>query len=345
MVSHEFRTPLQNISSAIDLLELRYGSEERVLRRIRHAVEQLDLQMRDLAQVIAHEQGRGEAGVVMHKRRFAVSQLATDIADEWEATAARKRLEFRSLVTRDATVVADESRLRQALTNLLSNALKYTETGSVSVELGVSDEDGPRLVGRVSDTGHGIAAADLNRIWEPFVRLAPTDRKASGSGMGLAVVRRVVEAMGGSVSVTSAPGQGSTFEVSVPVELDVSGVSSAKGRRLLLVQDDQGLRELMQEVLCEAGYECDVAANGDEGYQKLCQGHYDAALIDLQMPDRSGMDLAAAVRAREAPVSHLPLIGITGQNPDERDAGAFDVLLAKPASREDIERALLRVGV
>ena len=215
MVSHELRTPLQSMLSAIDVLELQGpgGKVAQSLQGIRRAAATLERQLRDLLALAQAEAGRLE----VRPEPFDVITLLENCVDDFRLAAGRKGLQLQLHVAAQVPrfVVADPLRVGQVLVNLVSNAIKYTSAGSVQVRLGAYDTEAGRLVFEVEDTGAGIRQEDHPRLFNEFVQLEG-EHGHGGTGLGLALVRRLVEAQGGSVGLESVVGKGSVFFAVLP---------------------------------------------------------------------------------------------------------------------------------
>jgi CheY-like chemotaxis protein/anti-sigma regulatory factor (Ser/Thr protein kinase) len=246
-------------------------------------------------------------------------------------------------------VYSDEKRLRQILINLLSNAIRYTDTGHVSLTVRYSGQ-----VARfdIEDTGIGIAPEDQKRIFEPFERVEHPERSLrSGSGLGLTITRVLTEAMGGELSVTSEPGKGSRFTVRlmlppVPATQRVSGTANRiiKGyrgarRRILIVDDDAHHIDFLRQALEALGFEIAIAHSGPEGIAKAWADTPDAVLLDIAMPGMNGWEVARRLRQempRKTPIVMISAYVLeTGEIAGAADC--HDAYLMKPVR---IERLL-----
>jgi CheY-like chemotaxis protein len=271
-----------------------------------------------------------------------------------QAFKKRLRLDLQ-LNDQDAVIAADLTRLKQILVNLLSNAVKFTpEGGAVSLEVTVDMEEGVARFS-VHDTGIGIAPTDLGRLFQPFSQIdSPLSRESEGTGLGLALVRRMTEVHGGSVTVESTPGQGSRFTVALPYHSAAGSTAAdaasagvhpaatllaipvaAMREPILLADDNETNIRLLQEYLRARGYAVTVARDGYEALALVNQVQPRLILMDIQMPRLDG--LAAIRRLRALPAySATPIIALTAlAMPGDRErclgAGAT-AYLAKPVS-------------
>jgi signal transduction histidine kinase/ActR/RegA family two-component response regulator len=353
MLGHELRNPLGAMTSAVTGFE-RIGEQWNQLQQIlgrqtRHLGRLLD----DLLDVSRLTQGK----ISLHRRpldlRLAVENLLTGLRHEGRVGGHRVRF------TGDSVWVnADPTRLEQVIRNLLDNALKYTPSGG-EIDVYVAAEASEAVL-RVRDTGIGIAPEILPQIFDPFVQHARRlDRPGGGLGLGLTVVRRLVELHGGRVSVYSGGrDQGSEFVVRLPVApaLDVSAgeipsappaVARARRCRVAVVEDYADAREALEAVLTFDGHEVEVASEGPAGLQLVLNCRPDLALIDIGLPGIDGSELAR--RARAAPgSSDLYLVALTGYGqPYDRaralEAG-FDDHLVKPLDPDALDRVLARAA-
>jgi CheY-like chemotaxis protein len=263
---------------------------------------------------------------------------------------ARPLLDARDIVlavtstTGSVPIHADATRVEQVISNLLSNAAKFTEPGGkVEIALGVFGQEALLVV---HDTGRGIPDRMTDQVFEPFVQVDPgLDRAKGGLGLGLTLVRKLVEMHGGRVRASSGgPGQGSTFEVRLPLRVVEKKKPAPSGsaapvaerslpRRVLVVEDSSDVRETLAEFLRSLGHEVELAATGPEGAEKLVTVRPDVALVDIGLPGMDGYEVARTVRERPEGRS-LFLVALTGYGGAEVEATArqagFDVHLVKP---------------
>ena len=259
-------------------------------------------------------------------------------------------------------MIGDPLRLRQVLVNLVGNAIKFTERGTVRMLVscagGTDTQAWLRLA--VEDTGIGIASEAQARLFQPFSQaVGSTTRKYGGTGLGLAISRRLVQLMGGDIQLASVAGQGSTFsfQIEVPVAEDLAGESTVAaqtpavpstdlGARVLLVEDNEVNQRVAGHLLRRAGCTMDVAANGEIALAMLAAGRYDLVLMDCQMPVMDGYDATAEWRRREAPGARLPVIAMTAnamQGDRERClAAGMDDYVAKPIQPAELVRVMSR---
>lgn len=245
-----------------------------------------------------------------------------------------------------ALLEADPVRLEQVVTNLVDNAIKYTPPGG-RIVVTVARDDGHATL-RVVDSGIGIPPEARSRIFEPFYQ-APREPgfSANGLGLGLALVRRLVELHGGEIAVHSeGPGRGSEFVVRLPLRAPATPATASTPagvqRRVLVVDDDADTRDLMSAIIRRAGYEALVAEDGPRGIEAYRASLPDAVVIDIALPGLEGYEVGRSLRARHRPGPLL--IALTGYSrPDEetraREAG-FDALVVKPVDPDRFTRLL-----
>jgi CheY-like chemotaxis protein len=247
-----------------------------------------------------------------------------------------------------ARVLVDGQRLRQVLTNLVDNAVKFTECGRVVLQLDVTDA-GPEHVEvalAVKDTGIGISPEKLGVIFERFRQAdSSTTRRFGGTGLGLAIAKDLLDLMGGVITVASEPGKGSTFTATLRVPR-AAAAASLEGTRVLLAEDNVVNQRLAVYLLTSLGCRVDVAGDGAEAVRLATERSYDVVLMDCHMPEMDGYRAAAAIRARLG--TTLPIFALTAAGSDEdvaraREAG-MDELLQKPIDVEGIRASLARVA-
>jgi CheY-like chemotaxis protein len=253
-------------------------------------------------------------------------------------------------------LMGDETRVRQILLNLLSNALKFTEAGGVTLAIrAAASADGEgRVEIVVIDTGPGMTAEQVGRLFRPFVQAeASTARRYGGTGLGLAICQNLARIMGGTITVESAPGAGSTFTVRLPLPAasgDARAAVEAAERAALpplriLVADDNPVNLAVARALLEAvGLVIDTAQHGGEVLEKLRAESFDLVLMDVHMPVMDGLDAVARIRAGEAGRADMPVIALTADGDPQADrrvlAAGFDALQTKPIRPAELLAAM-----
>jgi signal transduction histidine kinase len=358
MLSHELRNPLAAMTLAVSSLEEQgQSSNERsiIARQTRHLGKLVD----DLLDISRVTSGK----IALHKTRIDL----TDIAEHC-VTLIRHRAEARHLtltmhpVVEHAAVEADAVRLEQIITNLLSNAVKYTPPGG-SIDVYI-ERDGGDAVLRVRDSGKGIPAEMLTRVFEMFMQGdVSIDRSDGGMGVGLTLVKKLVEQHGGSVRAYSGGrGSGSEFVVRLPIAAPLPAVAqpeqpakaaaaassnAAPGaqRRIVVIEDNPDIRDLLRIKLRQLGHKVDVAEDGAKGLEKVLEVKPEIALVDIGLPALDGYEVAK--RVREALGTSIFLVALTGygQADDKRKAleSGFNVHLTKPADFVDLQNVIGRI--
>jgi len=356
-MSHELRTPLNSIIGFAELLhegEVPTDSPEHkeflgdILNSGRHLLQLIN-DVLDLAKV--------EAGKLEFRAEsVALGVLTSEVVAVVRSMAASKQI--RVDVASDPTidrVTLDPARLKQVLYNYLSNAIKFTnEGGHVRVRV---RRDGTEMFRvEVEDDGIGIAESDLGRLFVEFQQLdAGATKRHSGTGLGLALTKRIVEAQGGSVGVKSKPGHGSLFFATLPLRVDSIAVPNAPDLVLrgqdgastvvLVIEDDPRDRALLVQTLHRAGYGVEVAVNGVQALSYAAGRVFDAITLDLLLPDMTGLDVLHRVRNegknRDTPVIVVTVVADRGM------VGGFAVhdYLPKPINGADLVASLQRGGV
>ena len=343
-VSHELRSPLQGVVSALDVIEERFtkdAAQAELLSRIRRGATVLNTQLRDLLTLARGDVGKME----INPMPFEVGELVASVSREVRAEAEAKGLAL--VVDAPAEpifVVADPARIDQVLTNLLTNATRHTKVGTVRLTLHPYDGAQGCLRFEVSDTGPGIDKERIPTLFDPYTRFGEITRKGDGAGLGLAIVRSVLQFLGGKVSVSSETGRGTRFQVTIPAELldaERPPHSGERPSRVLVVDDMQEVLEAIASVVKQLGFACDTAMSVATAANLLGAHAYDIVFLDLDMPVKSGYDLAAETRRGDGPNRTSRIMSISAADvPDHRRGWPFDGHLTKPITMQAIQRAI-----
>ncbi|WP_257457947.1 ATP-binding protein [Archangium lipolyticum] len=359
MLAHELRNPLAALSTALEMMGRVQGDEAREARlreTCRRQVINLVRLVDDLLDVSRITRGKVE---LRRKEVDFTSIVQNAIGTSRSQIDGRGHELTVTFGPGDFRMEADATRLEQVVSNLLTNAAKYTEPGGhISVRVGREERQGvPWAVLHVRDTGRGIPPDMLDKVFEMFVQVDKSiDRAGGGLGIGLTLVERLVGMHGGTITARSEGlGRGSEFIVRLPLSrqaplavqtpsfLPLAAPASPRKRRVLLVEDSPDVREMMQELLEELGHEVEVATNGLEGAAKVLDVRPDVALVDVGLPGIDGYEVARRVRASKDGGSFY-LVALTGYGGSEARSKAleagFDVHLVKPIDVDDLPRVL-----
>jgi signal transduction histidine kinase/ActR/RegA family two-component response regulator len=353
-MSHEIRTPLNSILGFADLLgqtEPLSPEGRRKLDLIASAGGSLVTIVDDVLDFSRIEAGRIELDPRPTHPRALVHDAVAIIAPVAEAKGLSLEIEVED---GDQTYGLDPSRLRQVLLNLLNNAVKFTEHGTIKVRLWIDQgEDGDVLALDVADTGIGITPEQQSRLFQRFQQADSSIRRSyGGTGLGLAICRALVNLMGGEISLASTPGQGSTFSVRVPVvatqasPADLAIAEEAPTARILLVDDHPMNRELGKAMLELAGCTVVTADDGDEAVRCAAEARFDVILMDIHMPRMDGLAASRAIREQSGPSRHTPIIALSADVMPQQiercqKAGMVDHI-AKPIERQALYAAINR---
>jgi PAS domain S-box-containing protein len=360
-MSHELRTPLNSIIGFADILFDREVPPESpkhheligdILRSGRHLLQLIN-DVLDLAKV--------EAGKLDFRPEATdLSLVINEVAAILRSIAASKRIEIQTEIDPSLTgVTLDPARLKQVLYNYVSNALKFTDLGGRVSVRATPEADGMFRIA-VEDTGIGIAAHDLQRLFVEFQQLdAGTAKKHAGTGLGLALTKRIVEAQGGSVGVTSIHGRGSTFFAILPLETsaeleepaldlipgDEASQVTESAAAVLVVEDDARDRRLLSRILGDAGYGVDQAATGAQAIAACQRRKYDAITLDLLLPDITGLEVLHTIR-EDGKNQGTPVV-IVSVVAEKGVIGGYPVhdYLTKPVNSQELRACMRRARV
>ncbi|GFO61163.1 hypothetical protein GMST_34880 [Geomonas silvestris] len=355
-MSHELRTPMTGVLGMLDLVLLGELEEEQRehLAMAQGSARSLLHILNDILDLTKIESGK----LSIDRKPFSVRSCLEHTHHLLMPVARGKGLELRLEIAGEPpeTVLGDQVRLGQVLTNLAGNALKFTEKGSVvlGVRCGARLDDGRReILFSVTDTGIGIPEDKRDLLFIEFSQLDDSHaRRYGGTGLGLAISKEIVTRMGGTIGCESRPGEGSTFFFSIPFAVAAAAPApraraeepvpaglprddKAAQARLLVVEDDPVICAMLQKLLRMSGYQSELAGNGRQALDLWRQGGFDLVLMDVQMPGVDGFEATAAIRREEAERGgHVPIIAMTAHTlkEDERrclEAG-MDSYLSKP---------------
>jgi signal transduction histidine kinase/CheY-like chemotaxis protein len=336
-MSHEFRTPLNAILAIARLLEEHADGplspeQDKQVGFITKAARELTELVDDLLDLAKVEAGK----IVVRLSRFELVNLFGALRGMMRPLLLSDRVR---LVIEDPVSVpplhSDEAKVSQVLRNLLSNALKFTERGEVRMRASLAD-DGSVVAISVSDTGIGIDAADQTRIFEEFGQVEhPVQRRVKGTGLGLALSRRLAEVLGGSLTLSSTPGEGSVFMLSLPLasaQAEEEPAALPPGARLLIIDDDGASRYVVHGLASQLGLELDEAEDGAAGLERIRDRPPAALVLDLVMPGLSGFEVLRRLRS-DAGTASLPVVIATSMHLEPGEAeeltGMRAVILSK----------------
>ena len=362
MVSHEIRTPLNGIMGTLRMLEgsTLDAAQHSHLETIRYSGEALLAILNDVLDISKLEAGH----IRLERQSFDLRLLIDNLVLLMAARADEKGLELRTEVdeTMDWQVQADGGRIRQILLNLIGNAIKFTQEGTIVVRLETIDAGETRVRIRLSviDSGIGIPRDAREHLFTEFFQVDPAEaRRLGGTGLGLAISKRIVEAMGGAIGVESMPGFGSTFWFTLSLERDTrrrrGTARPAAARRpqpqrpgnILLVEDNEINQKVALNLLHRDGHTVTVAVTGREAVELAASTRFDVVLMDIQLPEMDGVEATRAIRALPDPRrASVPVVALTanampGDARHYLDNGMSDVL-TKPIDPDRLSRAIAR---
>ncbi len=352
-MSHEIRTPLAGILGFSEMIALYCNSSEErksYLEKIRRCADTLTELINDILDLSKVEAGALKVELISIN---IVSEIES-VASLFQNSASEKNITFDVRYERPLpeTIVSDPTRLRQILSNLLGNAIKFTDSGSVSLRIFKDKKDPNRLCFEVKDSGVGLSPEEQTRLFQPFSQAdSSTTRRFGGTGLGLTLSRRLAEALEGElILVESAPGKGSVFQLSIPIHLRGTPAAEAPNLkdetadreeraswprldnvRILVAEDNIDNQEMLKRFVEAQGALVELAGNGKIALDMARSGHYQVILMDVQMPELDGYEVTRALRKENITT---PIIALTAHAmSDEREkclASGCNEFLTKP---------------
>lgn len=375
-ISHELRTPLHSITGYENLLNSSGLNEKQsgFCKNISIGAQNLLEIINDILDFSAFESGE----LKIENQEVSITETLDDIYTMFIQSAEQKDLSLSHKIDKNIPklIYTDPKRLRQTIVNLVSNAIKFTEKGYIKIHVTLShalntDETNniSSLLIRVSDTGIGIAETEFDRIFTPFYQVdGSVTRSYGGTGLGLAMSNKIIELMGGKISLESNSNQGSTFTISIPltsennddlnnkrknpvslehseiIKNDVDKTSNKSNKKILIVEDNEINAELLIIQLDSFGYNADVAENGKIFLDMIKKDHYDLILMDCQMPVLNGYDATQQYRRSEDPDTHIPIIAVTANtilgDKEKCIACGMDGYIEKPVTVELLKKTV-----
>ena len=360
-MSHEIRTPLNGIMGMMQLLETtRLDAEQSEYIQLATAsADRLTRLLADILDISSIEAGK----LTIREGDFPVSKLCVAVEELFGLTAREKGLALECHVSPSLPqkMIGDEVRILQVLFNVMGNALKFTNAGKISLRMDLvrpeaSSEDWIRFT--VVDTGIGIPEEKLKHLFTPFFQVDGSyTRPYQGAGLGLAIVRRLVDLMGGSVDIKSILGEGTTVHVTLPFKTATSDLGSVsldspvripktRSLNILLAEDDLSNQIVIRKLLEKAGHDVIVAENGREVLEMLAEKDFDLILMDVQMPVMDGVEATTAIRIspslgrkKNIPIVALTAYAMLGDREKFLAAGMNDYL-SKPFEMADLEKII-----
>lgn len=360
-MSHEIRTPMNGVMGMTQLLgQTALSREQReMVETLRSSGTVLTTLLNDILDVSKIEAGKMD----LEHQPFDLIRCIDEVTELFSHQARAKDVAFCVDVARDIPrhVLGDSTRLRQILSNFLSNATKFTEHGSVTLRVTTAPliDQPPRLMFAVRDTGIGIGKEHHAHMFQAFSQAdSSTTRRYGGTGLGLRICKELAELMGGEVGMESEPGQGSTFWVALPLpavcpmpereagrEVRVS-IERQIGRRILLAEDNAINRKVATRMLTNLGHQVVVAENGRRAVELSREGEFDLVLMDCQMPEMDGLAATRAIRTFEQELARarVPIIALTASaSAADRSAcvrAGMDDYLSKPIDMNALARTI-----
>ncbi|MFC5047498.1 hybrid sensor histidine kinase/response regulator [Aquimarina hainanensis] len=361
-INHEIRTPLTSILGFIEVLEkTKLSFEQSELSRIiKRESLHLNALIDDMIDISKIESGK----LRLVEERFAFQDLVDGFVESYSKVAEKKGIAFETNIDPSIQeyLIGDSVRVYQILNNVLNNAFKFTEEGSVKLSITKNYQRTNKLTinFKIEDTGIGIMEENLEHLFERFTRFN-TDKQISGTGLGLAIVQNLVDLMNGDIKVSSEVDKGTIFNIKLPFKFEISKPtpkrkkkkyslpSSKKKFRILLVEDEEVTQYLVMKILITQGsFFVDLAIDGEEAIKCIERRNYDLILMDLKLSKIDGYKATHMIRNNygDKVISEVPIIGFTAKaNDAERDKclrSGMDDFITKPFEQKDLLYKIIR---
>ena len=362
--AHDIRTSLTGILALGELLaSSNLGERERRWAAgIKTSAEHLAALTTLAIDAAKIDTTKPDAGALtLQQQAFRPRRLIEALADTLAARAETKGLTAEVTIAADLPelLIGDAARLRAAIENLIDNAVKFTERGSVRLEVRVSraTRGHVKLLFIVTDSGIGLTRAEIKRLFRPFTQAnAEIARRYGGAGLGLAAVKSLAKLMGGDLTVTSTPGRGASFRLAIVLPVATADTADSTHaqrtktppRRLavLCVEDNPYGRVILNTILTELGHRADFVASGEEAVEAVERG-YDVVLMDVTLPEIDGLEATRRIRALGGDAGRTPIVGISGRTEIEDEqaarAAGMDSYLRKPVSPSALSELIAAV--
>ena len=362
-MSHEIRTPLNGVLGMLVLAKEECADTQ--LKSRLNLIESSANALRNIVDDILDISRLEQGGIMLEKRSFSPKSMLEEVSALFKPVAQQKgvELEIQSQLA-TSNLLGDNHRIKQILSNLVGNAIKFTEQGCVTIRSELVDAEGvnPRWQIAVEDTGIGMSADQVERLFERFTQADDSiSRRFGGSGLGLSISKQLAELMQGGITVTSKEGEGSCFTLELPVELasadqiqtevqalnPFDSVKELAGKRLLVVDDSPTNRMVAQGLLNKMGMQVTTADGGQAALAAIRESLPDLILLDIHMPEMDGLAVAKAIRAGEAgdEAKALPIIALTAAafESDRKNAlnAGMNGFLSKPINPAELAAELL----
>lgn len=357
-MSHEIRTPMNGIIGLTTLLDKTKLDETQrdYVNGLKDASTALHALIDDILDLSKIEAGKYQ----LVKAPLNLTQLIQSVVSLYQPRAREKGITLSSEVSQAIpnTLIGDEKHIRQILLNLISNAVKFTDKGSVTCRVYIkahSDVINQLLRFEVIDTGCGLTEEQAARIFEPFYQSNAEEHRHMGTGLGTTISRNLVELMGGTIGIRSTPDQGSTFWFELLLPTQCGGPDrpcptpkeipeESASLHILLAEDNELNAKVISTFLKQSGHTCDHAINGEEAIEHLKMNTYDLVLMDMRMPKLDGLDATRKWRQLEITGQHIPIVALTANATAEDKQNCLnagmDAFLSKPVTPEKLDQAL-----
>jgi len=334
-VSHDIKSPLASILGTVEMWKEEDVIPQKQARMLENSGQYIFALLNNLLEFSNMEQGE----LTISENNFNLRAFSVEIVAMFEPLATRKNLylDYNFEISAESDIYGDELKMKQIVINILSNAVKYTKEGGICFSVKYSQD---RVIFNIADTGVGIPANQIEELFQPFKRIEKNNAIASGSGLGMYVVKGLIEVLKGKIVVHSKENEGTYIEVILPVRQTSEKKMKFIPRKILIIDDDESILTVLQNMISHPNRQVHICKNPEEVGDKINPSDYDLIITDMEMGSITGIDILKITRKISNDIAVVIMTGQSDYNEKKADQAGFDFYLPKPISRMKLNRLL-----